>query len=77
MSDHLTLLENEIEELYNKRRDAIATAGYVLSWDDYNYRSGYLQAIREIGAMAKNIRNPETTKETGEIPDILMENPNG
>ncbi len=73
MADHLTLLEIELDQLYSDRRELIATATFVPSWDDYNFRAGYLQAIREIGAAIKKIRNPETANETGEIPSVMEE----
>lgn len=81
MGDILTLLEDKLDEAFRDRTAKISDARFVVSWDDYNFRAGYLDAIRDIGEMIKKIRSPETAvEETGEIPSILVrteENVNG
>lgn len=72
MADHLTLLENKLEERFNKERDALTFRHVTSDWSDYNYRIGYLQAIRDVGRTIKEVRSPEL-EETGEIFDILAE----
>lgn len=71
MADQLTLLENKLDERYANRRAMVVDATCVLDWPDYMFRVGYLQAIRDVGLMIKEVRNPELPVETGEIPSIL------
>jgi len=71
MSDILTALENKLDERYFERTVKIADARNVASWDDYNFRAGYLEAIRDVGEMIKKVRNPELPDDSGEIPSIL------
>lgn len=71
MSDPLTLLESELEKMYELRKEQLSRGELVPNWDDFNFRIGGLQMIREIGVLIKTVRNPEAPKETGEIPDIL------
>ena len=69
--DILTKLEDKMEERYNERRDILTTMETVVDWADAQYRAGYLKAIRDVGQMIREIRNPQLTQETGEIPDIF------
>ena len=71
MSDILSRLEDEMEVLFDDRRDQISRARQVTDWADYQYRAGFLDAIREVGRMLKKIRNPAAGDETGEIPGIF------
>lgn len=77
MADPLTQLENKLDELYTKCLAQIGDSSIVHSWDDYNHRAGYLRAIRNVGELVKEVRNPEKPEETGEIPSILEEIKNG
>lgn len=76
MVDILTRLEDKLEKRYDERKEHISRAHLVLSWDDYNFRAGYLEAIRDVGLMIKEVRNPELSAETGEIPSIVEEEKN-
>ena len=77
MADVLTNLENKLDDLYKERLNQLSFGGNVPSWDDYNYRIGYLAAIRETGHLIKQVRNPELPENSGEIPSILDEGYNG
>jgi hypothetical protein len=72
MADHLALLENKLDERYLTQLEFIADAGRVTSWDDYNFRAGYLKAIRDVGVMIKEVRAPESVPSEG-IPDVLTQ----
>lgn len=71
MADQLTMLENRLDDLYTVSATYIADSTVVVNWDDYNHRAGFLKAIRKVGEMIKEVRNPETPQETGEIPSVL------
>lgn len=71
MADHLTLLENKLDDLYTPLSLRIADRAFVQSWDDYNYRAGYLTAIRDIGKLIKDVRAPENMPSEG-IPDVFQ-----
>lgn len=73
MADILTRLEDEMEALYDKKKEEISRAQSVIDWPDYMFRAGFLDAFREIGRMLKKIRNPIAPDDTGEIPSILEE----
>ena len=73
MADHLTQLEDAMDDIYVKSLRDIGDSQVVTNWDDYNHRAGYLRAIRNIGELIQRIRNPELPVETGEIPDILQQ----
>lgn len=77
--DQLTLLENKLEEKFNLAVARIADSGFVVSWDDYQHRAGYIKALRDIGQIIKEVRNPETAQGEGGIPSILdqVEQTNG
>lgn len=81
MSDPLTLLENELEKMYELRKEQLSRGELVPNWDDFNFRIGGLGMIREIGLLIKRVRNPEAPIETGEIPSVVEEptegQPNG
>lgn len=81
MSDQLTIFENELKKLYEERKEQLAHGELVPTWDDFNFRLGTLQMIREIGLLIRRARNPEAPIETGEIPSIVEEptegQPNG
>lgn len=72
-SDILTRLEEKLDDTYKLRLEQLSQGSLVPNWDDYNYRIGYLQCIREVGLSIKAIRNPELLPETGEIPSIISE----
>lgn len=69
--DILKKLEDKMEERYDERRDILIDFGTVVDWADANYRAGYLKAIRDVGQMIREVRNPQLAQETGEILDIL------
>lgn len=77
MSDPLTLLESELEKLYELRKEQLSHGELVPTWDDFNFRLGTLAMIREIGLLIKRVRNPEAPAETGEIPSIVEESTEG
>lgn len=70
MADHLTLLENKLDELYSTLSARIRDKRCVIDWSDWNFRAGYLEAISDIGQLIKDIRAPENVMAEG-IPDIL------
>jgi len=70
MPDHLTLLENKLDERYTTLMERISDPAFVTGWDDWNFRAGYLKAIRDIGQMAKDVRAPENVPSEG-IPDVF------
>lgn len=71
MADILTRLEDKMDERYAERRDVLAEFSTIVDWPDACYRAGYLKAMRDVGLMIREIRNPELPHESGEIPDIL------
>ena len=71
MPDLITMLEDEMELLYDRKKDEIARASHVADWADYMFRAGFLAAIRETGQIIKKIRNPKAVENDGEIPSIL------
>lgn len=73
MPDQLTMLENKLDAAYTNSLDVIAQRYGVTDWADYHFRIGYLRAIRDLGKMIKEVRNPELAQDTGEIPSILEE----
>lgn len=77
MSDPLTLLESELEKMYELRKEQLSRGELVPNWDDFNFRIGGLQMIREIGVLIKRVRNPEAPVETGEIPSVVEESTEG
>lgn len=72
MADHLTLLENKLDELYSTLSARIRDKRCVIDWADWNFRAGYLEAISEIGQLIKDVRAPENAPMEG-IPDILSQ----
>lgn len=72
-TDILTRLEEKLDDTYKLHLERLSQGSLVPTWDDYNYRIGYLQCIRDIGILIKAIRNPELPPETGEIPSIISE----
>jgi len=73
MADLLTMLEVKLDELYTARLDYISRANFVVSWEDYNYRAGYLEAIRNVGVIIKDIRSPQPVPDRSEISNDLGE----
>ena len=72
MMDHLGLLESKLDKTYEELASRIADVRFVKDWEDWNFRAGYLQAMRDVGGMIKEVRSPEAFGEGG-IPDILTE----
>jgi len=72
MADHLTLLENKLEEQYVHLRDRIGDARFVKDWNDWNFRAGYLEALRDIGQMIKEVRAPDRVAAEG-IADVFQD----
>jgi hypothetical protein len=72
MADHLTLLENKLDERFLELSGRIQDKRCVADWADWNFRAGYLEAIREVGQMIKDIRAPENVAAEG-IPDVFAQ----
>jgi len=72
MSDILTSLEDEMETLFDTKKEEISRAKHVIDWSDYMFRAGFLEGIREVGRLMKKIRNPQLADDNGEIPNILQ-----
>lgn len=70
--DHLTLLENRLEQEFDLASARIADSRFVQDWSDYQHRAGYINALRRIGDIIKEIRQPEKAHDDNAgIPSVL------
>lgn len=63
MADLLTQLEDKLDARYKELSDRIGNPRFVKDWDDWNFRAGYLEAVRDLGNMIKEMRVPVTGEE--------------